>query len=163
MQYIEPINTVTIARPITQDVRHAMAKYIVAASAFVLYLGSLALPAFDLAQGDDSYYLGVVMVLFGAFSFDPRWLANPLWLIGVVCLLTHFRLTAVLTLAAASLLAVSCFTFTGTLIAQNSSGTETTILQMGPGYYIWLSSMVVPTVYAFYVFFVRRSTHPATD
>lgn len=135
-----------------------MSRYIVAAFSLLLYLISLALPAFDLEQGDDSYYLGLVVVLFGALSFDPRWLANPLWLIGVLCLLIKFRLAALLTLVTASLLALICFGYVGTSIARDSSGTDTTILQMGSGYYLWLVSMLVPTVFAIYFFYTGRKT-----
>lgn len=88
---------------------------------------------------------------------DPRWLANPLWLIGVPCLLIKFRLAAVLTLVTASLLALICFDYVGTPIARDSPGTDTTILQMGSGYYLWLFSMLIPTAFAICFFFAKQS------
>ncbi len=138
-----------------------MARYITVAIAAVLYLVSLALPAFDLEQGDDTYYLGVVVLLFGGFSLDPRWLANPLWLAGVLCLSFKLRLAALLTLAAASGLALLCLTYVGAPIARDASGTDTTILQMGLGYYLWLGSMLVPTAFALYFLFQGREAPDA--
>ena len=139
------------------QVESSMITRIVTALALLLYLASLALPAFDLEQGDDGYYLGLVVVLLGALSADPRWLANPLWIIGLVCLLRRRRLAALLTLAAASVLALLCLTYVGTEIAQNASGTKTTILKMGWGYYLWLSSLLVSTGLATWSFFAKRT------
>lgn len=142
--------------------RLAMVRRIPAALTLLLYLGSLALPAFDLEQGNDSYYLGLVVVLLGALSLDPRWLANPLWLVGMACLWKKRRLAALLTLAAASILALLCLGYVGTSIAQNESGTKTTILGMGPGYYLWLSSLLVATALAVYSFFENRPDETRT-
>jgi len=133
-----------------------MVKRIAIALTLLLYLASLALPAFDLEQGDDGYYLGLVVVLFGALSMDPRWLANPLWIIGMVCLWRKRRVAALLTLTAASVLALLCLGYVGTEIAQNASGTKTTILGMGTGYYLWLSSLLVATAFAVCSFFGER-------
>lgn len=139
-----------------------MVKRILVALTLLLYLGSLALPAFDLEQGDDGYYLGLVLVLFGALNLDPRWLANPLWIIGMACLWKKRRLAALLTLAAASILSLLCLSYVGTSIAQNASGTKTTILGMGPGYYLWLSSLLVATALAIDSFFEKRPDETRT-
>ena len=136
-----------------------MSTRVVLIIASLLYIVSLALPAFDLQTGDDSYYVGFAVVLFGWGSNDPRWLANLLLPAGLVCLKMDSRIWAVLTLFIASAFALHCMTYVGTQIALNSGGEKTTIIAMGSGYYLWSSSIIFPAIFSLsHFFFAGKKT-----
>ena len=105
--------------------------------AAVLFLSSLGFNTLILSQGDSSFLIGFVCLLFG-FSY-VAWFANPLLLLSVVLLLLNRSGMALATSAASVILATTTF-----LIHKapfNEAGHMADVVGYGPGFYLWLASI----------------------
>ena len=120
----------------------------------IAYTLSFFLPAFNSNEskgtflGIQAFFLG----LFGLLLFQPTWLANPAFWVGVVCaarrswkkaaicgvLATGFALVALLLLDPGAASASQ-----GGTSLSLSGGWTTRLTQLMPGYWCWLASMVL--------------------
>jgi hypothetical protein len=107
--------------------------------AAVLFLSSLGLNTLILSQGDSSFLIGFVCLLFG-FSY-VAWFANPLFLLSVVLLLLNRSGMALATSAASVIPATTTF-----LIHKapfNEAEHMADVVGYGPGFYLWIASISV--------------------
>jgi ABC-type branched-subunit amino acid transport system permease subunit len=109
-----------------------------------VYAVSLFCPVFDFEQGHSGFLLGFVCLLFG-FG-EIAWFANPVFFAGLLA----FRLRKDLlagTLAAIAV-AIAMTTIRITEVPKNEGGQMTNIQGFGPGFYLWVTSMVILLVVA---------------
>ena len=128
--------------------------------AAVLFLSSLGFNTLILSQGDSSFLIGFVCLLFG-FSY-VAWFANPLFLLSVVLLLLNRSGMALATSAASVILATTTF-----LIHKapfNEAGHMADVVGYGPGFYLWIASMFVifvTSVLSTTLWKAKRATAPS--
>ncbi|MBX3732689.1 MAG: hypothetical protein KF791_08850 [Verrucomicrobiae bacterium] len=124
-----------------------------------LYTIALFTPAFAFAEGDSSFILGMVCLLFGWGKF--AWYANPILLAAYIAFLKKKDvLTTILSVAA---LAVAATTLSIEEVPRNSSGTLTRVVGYGLGFYFWLASMAVLFAAGIHRIVVRRRADPTVD
>jgi hypothetical protein len=107
--------------------------------AVVLFISSLGFNTLILSQGDPSFLIGLVCLLFG-FSY-AAWFANPLFLATVVLLSLNRSRLALAISTASVILAVTTF-----LIQKapfNEAGHMANVVGYGLGFYLWITSMFV--------------------
>ncbi len=122
----------------------------------VIYLVSLFLPAFvvrfpDIA-GDP---LGWECLLFGwgnLFELQPAWLANPLLFIALFLIAKRRTDVSVILLAVAIVAAFFSLRVDEVLRPARMR----TVEAMGTGFYVWLTSLIVPAAYALLIGGVDR-------
>jgi len=105
--------------------------------AVILFLSSLGLNTLILSQGDSSFLMGFVCLLFG-FSY-LAWFANPLFLMSILLLSLDRSRMALATSAASLILAATTF-----LIQKapfNEAGHMANVVGYGLGFYLWIASM----------------------
>jgi len=107
--------------------------------AAVLFLSSLSFKTLLLSQGDSSFLLGFVCLLFG-FSY-LAWFANPLFLVSII-LLSLNRSGMALAISTASLI-LAATTFLIQKAPFNEAGHMANVVGYGPGFYLWIASMCV--------------------
>jgi hypothetical protein len=107
--------------------------------AVVLFLSFLGFNTLILSQGDSSFLVGFVCLLFG-FSY-LAWFANPLFLVSIILLLLNRSGMALATSTVSLILAGTTF-----LIQKapfNEAGHMANVVGYGPGFYFWIASMSV--------------------
>jgi hypothetical protein len=107
--------------------------------ATVLFLLSLGFNTLKLSQGDSSFLLGFVCLLFG-FEY-LAWLANPFFLVSIILLSLNRSRVALATSTVSVILAATTF-----LIQKapfNEAGHMANVVGYGPGFYLWIASMSV--------------------
>ena len=109
------------------------------AFAAVLFLGSLGFKTLILSQGDSSFLMGFVCLLFG-FSY-VAWYANPLVLLSIILLSLNRSGMAVATSIASLILAAT--TFLIQKVPYNEAGHMANVVGYGLGFYLWIASISV--------------------
>ena len=120
----------------------------------IAYTLSFFLPAFNSNEskgtflGIQAFFLG----LFGLLLFQPAWLANPAFLVGVVCAARRsWKKAAICGILATGLALVALLLYEpgaapashGCTSLSLSGGWTTRLTQLMPGYWCWLASMVL--------------------
>ena len=113
----------------------------------ILFAASLTQDAFCVS-GICSDWPGWSILLFGALSGQASWFANPLLLAAWIAAFFARRMPALILSAAALMLGVS-FMFE-TAVITNEAGMSNPVTGLREGYALWLASMVVATVAAFF-------------
>lgn len=118
--------------------------WVFAGLSVLLFAISLVLPVFDLRDQPDGYYIGLPVLIFGWLEYPLAWLANPLWLGGLVFTLLGRPRVALAASIVATALALTSLTYLGTELPTNASGaTRADVVAMGSGFYLWGSSIVL--------------------
>lgn len=113
----------------------------------ILFAASLTQDAFCVS-GICSDWPGWSILLFGALSGTTSWFANPLLLAAWVAALFARRVPAlILSLAALGLGASFMFE---TSVITNEAGMSNPVTGLREGYALWLASMAMTTVAAFF-------------
>jgi hypothetical protein len=105
----------------------------------VLFLSSLGFNTLILSQGDSSFLMGFVCLLFG-FSY-LAWYANPLFLVSITLLSLNRSHMALATSTASAILAGT--TFLIQKVPYNEAGHMADVVGYGLGFYLWIASMSV--------------------
>ena len=111
-----------------------------------LYSISLLCPVFAFKEGDSSFLAGFVCLLFGAFSGHLAWFANPLYLAALITLLMKKHYISVI--FSVSALVIASTTLSIKEIERNEAGDMTAVVGYGPGFHLWLYSMLLALVAA---------------
>src|SRR6185295_4711314 len=109
------------------------------ALAFTLFVASLGFNTLKLSEGDTSFLMGLICLVFG-FSYLP-WFANPLFLLSAILLIAKKPRWALGTSALSLILAIS--TFSIQKAPYNEGGDEANVIAYGPGFFLWLASISV--------------------
>jgi hypothetical protein len=107
--------------------------------AAVLFLSSLGFNTLILSQGDSSFLMGFVCLLFG-FSY-LAWYANPLFLVSITLLSLNRSHMALATSTASLILATA--TFLIQKVPYSEAGHMANVVGYGLGFYLWIASMSV--------------------
>ncbi|MEM0914194.1 MAG: hypothetical protein AAGK09_06235 [Planctomycetota bacterium] len=99
---------------------------------------SLFLPIFYRSDGVHRAP-GWAALAYGWVAMHPAWLANPLWLAGLIVLLCKRYLAAAILATLGLLLALSSFSLVG---GKMWTG-DLSITALSAGYYVWLASQVI--------------------
>ena len=107
------------------------------------YLASLALPAFNCANGEGFY--GYIVLLSGYVGFlglDPRWLANlgVLWIVGAIFLRRPERSTPVLVALITMILALMSIVIPAAGCT-GDPGSVAASIGLASGGYLWVASV----------------------
>ncbi len=119
----------------------------------ILYAIALFCPPFVLQEGNSGFLLGFVCLLFG-FG-ELAWYANPLYFASLITLGT-MKKSFVPAILSAAALAVALNTVAIEELPRNEAGNMTAVIGYGPGFYLWLASMLV-VLNATILRFLRRS------
>jgi hypothetical protein len=112
----------------------------------LLFVAACAAPAVYLDSESHPSWPGLMTLILGLFAlFNGQfaWLANPVY--GVALLLPLFRqwIATVVLAVVAFLLALLSFTMIGTTVPlDEASVNKATATGLGPGFFLWLSSML---------------------
>jgi len=130
-----------------------------------LYCVSLFCPVFRFQEGNSGFLPGFVCLAFGAFARQVAWYANPFYFAALIALGMKKRYVAAL--FSCSALAIALATLSIKQIEKDEAGNMTAVAGYGPGFYLWLSSMLVVLVAAVIVIIkpetsnrVARGDHP---
>jgi hypothetical protein len=131
-------------------------KYIVLISLF-LFIASLTQTAITYHDydgqkthdGGSLFLVGGIVILGGGLMEWFVWLANPLYLVALILLFRSKKLSRIFSVAA-MLLATYFTTFKEILAAED--GRMATIEALNIGYWLWMLSMAILTIGAFYYF-----------
>lgn len=113
----------------------------------ILFAASLTQDAFCVS-GICSDWPGWSILLFGALSGQASWFANPLLLAAWIAAFFARRMPALILSGAALALGAS-FMFETTVIT-NEAGMSNPVTGLRAGYALWLASMAIATVAAFF-------------
>jgi len=123
-----------------------MNRFVIIAVSLVVLGVSLALPALVIEPPTqpimawDCFLLGWLTLLLAW----PMWLANPLYLVGLVFLgFKKYHISFGLGVVA---IALALCSFTITQIVRDEGGTMEKVTGLGSGFYLWLLSISIPTV-----------------
>jgi hypothetical protein len=119
-------------------------RFIFLAFSVLLYLGSLALPAIRFAQGDS--YTGFFLLCLGYLNGTAHWLANPLVWTAWLLLALRKPVLALIVLGTAVALMLGALQVREALWSWSWNSTTSIrlkVIQLGPGYWVWLSSAIV--------------------
>ncbi len=105
----------------------------------LIYGCSLFFAVFNPAEGDSTYILGIIALLFG--WGNAQWYANPLLVMAHVYIFKSRYCRSVVFAGLALLLGLS--TFLMVEIPRDGSGRITTIVGYELGFYLWLSTLVL--------------------
>lgn len=120
----------------------------------IAYTLSFFLPAFNSNESTETF-LGLkafFLGLFGLLLFQPTWLANPAFWVGVVCAARRsWNKAAIWGVLATGLALVALLLFDPGAASASQGGTSlslsdgwtTRLTQLMPGYWCWLASMVL--------------------
>ncbi|MEM9790469.1 MAG: hypothetical protein AAF842_08675 [Planctomycetota bacterium] len=118
----------------TQDIR----RWWLAGAVVLVFVVSLFLPVFYRSDGTH-VAPGWAALVYGWMAVHPAWLANPLWLAGLILLGCKRYLVAAIIATLGVLLALSTFSLVG---AKMWTG-DLTVLAISAGYYAWLASQLI--------------------
>ncbi|MEM9253229.1 MAG: hypothetical protein AAGB29_12850 [Planctomycetota bacterium] len=104
----------------------------------LVFAVSLFLPIFYRSDGVHRAP-GWAALAYGWVALHPAWLANPLWLAGLIVLLCKRYLVAAILATLGVLLALSSFSLVG---AKMWTG-DLSITTLSAGYYVWLVSHLI--------------------
>lgn len=108
----------------------------------VLFTASLFLNTFYTIENTDSVgALGIFALLFGFFSMNISWYANPCLLISLLQLKRGKYKKAFIYSSLSVLLGLSFLFYTTIMV--NEGGRKSEIVAYGIGYWFWLSSLVI--------------------
>jgi hypothetical protein len=107
---------------------------------------SLFCPVFASQEGHSGFLPGFVCLVFGAFAGQPAWFANPLYFAAVIALMKKKNYITIFFSCFA--LAAAAATVSIKQIPKNEAGDMTAVVGYGPGFYLWVSSMLVVLVAA---------------
>lgn len=131
-------------------------RLLIAAPSVLFYAASLMLPAFRVTETFTDDDFGFVLVLFGwvtVFAY-PSWLANPLLVCCWSALLWGKPKIALVIGTATTLLAASFLRVESILV--NEAGTESPILALGSGYWLWLAACAWSVLAALIILVFQR-------
>lgn len=117
--------------------RHAR-RWWLAGAVVLVFVVSLFLPVFYRDDGSHEA-LGLAALAFGWVALHPAWLANPLWLAGLILLLCKRYLVTSIVASLGVLLALSSFS----LMGAGTWNDDFVVDGMSPGYYVWLTSQLL--------------------
>jgi len=100
-------------------------------------------------DGVSLFLVGGIVILGGGLSEWFVWLANPLYLIGTILFLKSKKLSRIFSVVAI-LLALYFISFKEILAAED--GRMATIQSLNIGYWLWVTSIAVLAIGAFYYF-----------
>jgi len=107
--------------------------------ATILFVFSLAFNTFLPAEGEPSFLLGIICLLFG-FGY-AAWYANPMLLISAVLL--RFNKTRLALLTSALALSLGSSALLIDKVPYNEAGDDAEVIGYGLGFLMWLGSMLV--------------------
>jgi len=123
-----------------------MVRFVIITLSLAAFGLSLAFPAIVVDPPEDSYWGGICLLIgwVSVLEFWPMWLANPLLLLCLIFLgCKKYRVALVLGLAA---IAFALCTLSITQMLRDEGGTMNKVTGFGVGFYLWLLSIVIPTV-----------------
>jgi hypothetical protein len=104
-----------------------------------LFIASLGFNTLILSKGDSSFLIGIICLLLG-FSYLP-WFANPLFVLGVIFVLSkRFSLALAASVLSAILATTTLFIREA---PYNEAGHMACVIGYGPRFYLWLASISV--------------------
>jgi hypothetical protein len=104
----------------------------------VCFGASLCFNTILFSPGDSSFLLGIVCLLLGWSSI--QWFANPCFVMSAIRLKQKRYVAAAVWSSVATALALSTFSLRE--IVANEAGQKSPIVGYGPGFYLWLVSIV---------------------
>lgn len=123
-----------------------MARFVMMGFSLAMFGLSLAFPAILVDPPDESYWGGICFLIgwLSLLEFWPMWLANPLLLLCLIFLgCKKYRVALGLGLAA---IAFALCTLTIKQMLRDEGGTMLPVTGFGAGFYLWLLSIVIPTL-----------------
>ncbi|BDS07422.1 hypothetical protein NT6N_24620 [Oceaniferula spumae] len=105
----------------------------------LIYVASLFFPVFEPSEGDPTYILGLIALLFGWGNYP--WFANPLLFASYIFLFKRRYSLAVLLSGSGVILGLS--TLLMVEIPRDGSGQKTSIDGYGLAFYLWMSSLLL--------------------
>lgn len=108
-------------------------------------------------DGGSLFLVGGIVILGGGLKEWFVWLANPLYLIALILFFRSKRLSRIFS-TVSFLLALYFITFKEILAAED--GRMAQIQSLNTGYWLWVASMAILTIEAFY-YFMQKSKNPA--
>lgn len=110
-------------------------------------------------DGISLFLVGGIVILGGGLSEWFAWLANPLYLIGIILFLKSKKLSRIFSVTAI-LFALYFTTFKEILAAED--GRMATVQALNIGYWLWVASIAILTIGTFYYFIqVTKNTENA--
>lgn len=136
--------------------KQSLLKTLTITISLALYFYSFTFDAFsynyqgiNIMSSLEALLMGSIAVLGGGAYEWLIWLANPLCLVAILCLLFDKKIA--LHFASVSIILSLSFLSSNTVLAAES-GTRGEILSIKSGYYIWLSSIVILTIGVYFYF-----------
>jgi hypothetical protein len=120
--------------------------------AFTLFVTSLGFNTFILSEGDPGFLFGLICLLFG-FGY-LQWYANPLFFLSLLLVVIGSRL-AMVTSALSLILALSVFSIQR--VPYSEAGDKADVIGYGPGFFLWLASILVLMLTSLWFSFVYGS------
>ncbi len=99
------------------------------------------------------FFMGAIAVLGGGTLEWLIWLANPLSLIAIYCLIMNKPISSTFAFLAL-FLAISFYSWNSVLVSE--SGTTGEILSIENGYYIWVISIFILTIGSYLYFKIYK-------
>lgn len=119
----------------------------------VLYLIACATPCLEVSQKSDPVWLGLQILVMGWLGIlvgQFAWLANPLWLAGLLFFAFRKWMAALILSGLALVFALNTFTMFVTELPADEGGMNTFhLVRLRIGFYLWLASLAVPFARAF--------------
>lgn len=113
----------------------------------LLFLLACATPCLEMSQKSDPTWYGLrILVLgwMGVLVGQFAWLANPLWLLGLITFALRKWRVALIALGASLLFAANTLLlFVMPLPADESNINHTSLVRLRIGFYLWLASIAV--------------------
>lgn len=109
-------------------------------------------------DGGSLFLVGGIVILGGGLSEWFIWLANPLYLIALILFFRSKKLSRIFA-TVAILLALYFITFKEILAAED--GRMATVQNLNIGYWLWVASMAILAMGAFY-YFMQASKNAAS-
>ncbi len=118
----------------------------------LIYIASLCFPVFDPAEGDATYILGVIALLFGWGNYP--WFANPLLVVAYVFLFKRRYEAALILSGLGFVLGLSTLLIDE--IPRDGSGRMTTVDGYGLAFYLWMASLLLTFIGTFLYYLIHQ-------
>ncbi len=113
----------------------------------LLFLLACATPCLEMSQKSDPTWYGLRILVLGWLGIlvgQFAWLANPLWLIGLITFVLRKWLATLIVLGFSLLFALNTLLLFGIpLPADESNVNHTSLVRLRIGFYLWLASIAI--------------------
>jgi hypothetical protein len=134
-------------------------------ASLLLFVIACATPAVYFDSTSHEPWPGVMTLILGAFGLFTgqfAWLANPFYAIALVLVLVRQWIAAATVAAIALLVALTSLLLLGETVPLDEAGVnKATVTGFGPGFYVWLASILLVAVGSLTLRFYERSGAPS--